>query len=40
MTAAVGENFALRVEGTKHKANDYIAPDYVHEHGDELERTS
>lgn len=38
VTAAVGENFALRVEGTKHKANDYIAPDYVHEHGDELEK--
>ncbi|WP_168382653.1 zinc piracy TonB-dependent receptor ZnuD [Acinetobacter indicus] len=36
VTAAVGENFALRVEGTKHKANDYIAPDYVVEepHGD------
>ena len=24
VTAAIGENFALRVEGTKHKANDYI----------------
>lgn len=36
VTAAVGENFALRVEGTKHKANDYIAPDYVvkESHGD------
>ncbi|MDM1329415.1 zinc piracy TonB-dependent receptor ZnuD [Acinetobacter indicus] len=38
VTAGIGENFALRVEGTKHKANDYIAPDYVHEHGDELEK--
>ncbi len=36
VTAGVGENFAVRVEGTKRKANDYIAPDYVVEepHGD------
>ena len=32
VTAGVGENFALRVEGTKHKANDYIAPNYFVEH--------
>lgn len=34
--AGIGENFALRVEGSKRKANDYIAPDYVVEepHGD------
>ncbi|WP_216937276.1 MULTISPECIES: zinc piracy TonB-dependent receptor ZnuD [unclassified Acinetobacter] len=38
VTAAVGENFALRVEGAKRKANDYIAPDYVVEepHGDHV----
>ena len=29
ITAGIGENFALRVEGSKRKANDYIAPDYV-----------
>lgn len=36
VTAAVGENFALRVEGLKNKSNDYIAPGYVveHPHGD------
>ena len=36
VTASIGENFALRVEGSKRKANDYIAPDYVVEepHGD------
>ncbi|MFH7765852.1 zinc piracy TonB-dependent receptor ZnuD [Acinetobacter sp. BSP-28] len=38
VTAAVGENFALRVEGSKRKANDYIAPDYFHEHEGELEK--
>lgn len=38
ITAAVGENFALRVEGSKRKANDYIAPNYVHEHDGELEK--
>jgi iron complex outermembrane receptor protein len=39
VTAAVGENFALRVEGSKHKANDYIAPDYViaEPHGDHID---
>lgn len=36
VTAGIGENFALRVESSKRKANDYIAPDYVVEepHGD------
>lgn len=29
VTTAVGENFALRVEASKRKANDYIAPNYV-----------
>ncbi len=29
VTAGIGENFALRVEGSKRNANDYIAPDYV-----------
>ena len=39
VTAAVGENFALRVEGSKHKANDYITPDYViaEPHGDHID---
>jgi len=36
VTAALGEQFALRVEGLKRQANDYIAPDYVvsEPHGD------
>lgn len=36
VTAAVGENFAIRVEGLTRKANNYIAPDYVvsEPHGD------
>ncbi|EAM8864010.1 TonB-dependent receptor [Salmonella enterica] len=38
ITAGIGENFALRVEGSKRNANDYIAPDYFHEHDDELEK--
>src|SRR5690606_37565404 len=38
VTAGIGENFALRVEGSKRNANDYIAPDYFHEHYDELEK--
>ena len=37
-TAGIGENFALRVEGSKHKANDYITPSYFHEHDGELEK--
>ncbi|WP_347464143.1 zinc piracy TonB-dependent receptor ZnuD [Acinetobacter thermotolerans] len=38
VTAGIGENFALRVEGSKHKANNYIAPDYFHDHDGELEK--
>ena len=38
VTTAIGDHFALRVEGSKHKAGDYIAPDYFHEHDGELER--
>ncbi|WP_180157538.1 zinc piracy TonB-dependent receptor ZnuD [Acinetobacter sp. YH12045] len=38
ITAALGENFALRVEGSKRKANDYIAPSYFHDHDGELEK--
>ena len=38
LTAGIGENFALRVEGSKRKANDYFAPDYFHEHEGELEK--
>lgn len=32
ITTGIGENFALRVEGSKRKANNYIAPDYFTEH--------
>lgn len=32
ITAGIGENFALRVEGSKRKANDYIAPGYFDTH--------
>lgn len=28
-TVALGEQFAVRIEGSKRKANDYIAPDYM-----------
>ncbi|MCP0915569.1 zinc piracy TonB-dependent receptor ZnuD [Acinetobacter indicus] len=36
VTAAIGDNFALRVEGSKRKANNYITPDYwVEHHNDE-----
>ncbi len=38
VTAALGENFALRVEGSKRKANDYIVPNYFHDHDGELEK--
>lgn len=38
VTAALGDQFALRVEGLTRKANDYIAPDYFHEHDGELEK--
>ena len=36
VTAAIGDQFALRVEGSKRKANDYITPNYwVEHHNDE-----
>ena len=35
---ALGRQFALRVEGSKREANDYIAPNYFHEHEGELEK--
>lgn len=38
VTAAIGNQLALRVEGSKRKANDYIAPDYFHDHDGELEK--
>ena len=38
VTAAVGDQFAVRVEGLTRKANDYIAPDYFHAHDGELEK--
>ena len=31
VTLGLGDQVALRVEGLKREANDYIAPDYVHE---------
>ena len=37
-TAAIGDRFALRLEGSKNKSNDYIAPDYFHNHDGELEK--
>lgn len=38
VTAALGEQFAIRVEGSKRKANDYIVPNYFHDHDGELEK--
>ena len=38
VTVALSDQFALRVEGSKREANDYIAPNYFHEHGGELEK--
>ncbi|MCL6249199.1 zinc piracy TonB-dependent receptor ZnuD [Acinetobacter sp. ANC 4945] len=38
VTAALGEQFAIRIEGSKRKANDYIAPNYFHDHDGELEK--
>lgn len=35
VTAAIGDQFALRVEGSKRKANDYITPNYWVEHHDD-----
>lgn len=37
-TVALGSQFAIRVEGSKREANDYIAPNYFHEHEGELEK--
>ena len=31
VTVGLGDQVALRVEGLKREANDYIAPDYIHE---------
>lgn len=36
-TVALGSQFALRVEGSKKHANDYITPDYVVEHDGHLD---
>jgi iron complex outermembrane recepter protein len=38
VTAALGDQFALRVEGLKRDANDYIAPNYYHDHDSKLEK--
>ena len=38
VTVALADQVALRVEGSKRKANDYIAPDYFHDHEGELEK--
>lgn len=38
LTAALGDQFAIRVEGSKRKVNDYIAPNYFHDHDGELEK--
>ena len=38
VTVGLGSNVALRVEGLKRDANDYISPDYLHDHDGELEK--
>lgn len=38
VTAALGDQFALRVEGVKNKSNDYITPNFYHEHDGEMEK--
>lgn len=38
VTVGLGSNVALRVEGLKRDANDYLAPNYVHDHDGELEK--
>ena len=38
VTAAIGDQFALRVEGVKNKSNDYITPNFYHEHDGEIEK--
>ena len=35
VTAALSDQFALRIEGSKRKANDYITPNYWVEHHDD-----
>ncbi len=37
-TLALGDQFALRVEGLKRDANSYITPNYLHEHEGEIEK--
>ena len=37
-TVGLGSNVALRVEGLKRDANDYITPNYFHDHDGELEK--
>lgn len=37
-TVALGNQVALRVEGSKRDANSYIAPNYFHDHDGELEK--
>lgn len=36
VTAALSDNFAIRVEGLTRNSNNYIAPDYLHEHDGEF----
>lgn len=38
VTVGLGSNVALRVEGLKRDANDYIAPDYFHDHDGNFEK--
>ncbi len=38
VTVGLGSNVALRVEGLKREANDYISPNYFHDHDGELEK--
>ena len=37
-TVGLGSNVALRIEGLKRDANNYIAPNYFHDHDGELEK--
>ena len=37
-TVGLGSNVALRLEGLKRDANDYITPNYFHDHDGELEK--
>ncbi len=38
MTVGLGSHVALRVEGLKRDSNDYISPDYFHDHDGVLEK--